>query len=413
MTTVVSGEGRSDTRAVWLQALAWAAALAIAWAVLAGVDFRTKDPDSALHVGIVMDLAGKPARDWLAPEWGGRWDREGRYREHPPGLFILSMPLVAIGYPAAQAPLAVNALFQILSLLFLQQIARVFVPRADARAVGWLLQLLPIAFVFRVRANHEQLVLCFYLVALVAVEKSRTRPAWIAVAALAAVATLSVKGFFVALLLVSCAFWLIARPAPTPRARLIAWGGIAAMIVVTLSAAAWFEASYVALTHESFVGPYLAQQMGLAAMQRGDALAAVIGQKVSNLAWYGGRILWFAFPWGLVGLALLIPSVRRAWRWNAATTRETTLLVGLALLYVAVLSLSDRRADRYAFPSYYMVGLAGSVAALRSAPALRRVSAAMARLYPFDQVVVWLVTFALALPDLWNTFPKFKLINNY
>lgn len=413
MTTVVSDTQRSDTRAVWLQVLAWATALAIAWAVLAGVDFRTKDPDSALHAGIVMDLAGKPARDWLAPEWGGRWNREGWYREHPPGLFLLSMPLVAIGYPAAQAALAVNALFQVLSLLFLQQVARVFLPRADARAVGWLLQLLPIAFVFRIRANHEQLLLCFYLAALVAVEKSRTRPAWIALAALAAVATLSVKGVFVALLIVSCAFWLLARPAPTLRARLFAWGGIAVMIAATLSVAAWFEASYVARTHESFFGPYLAQQMGLAAMQRGNALAAVIGQKFSNLAWYCGRILWFAFPWGLVVFALLIPGVRRAWRWNVAMTRETVLLAGLALLYVAVLSVSDRRADRYAFPAYYMVGLAGSVTALRSAPALRRLSAAMARLYPFEQVVVWLVTFALALPALWHRFPKFKLIRNY
>ena len=41
-----------------------------------------------------------------------------------------------------------------------------------------LVQLLPVAFVFRVRANHEQALLLFLLLAMLGTERARRRPAW-------------------------------------------------------------------------------------------------------------------------------------------------------------------------------------------------------------------------------------------
>jgi 4-amino-4-deoxy-L-arabinose transferase-like glycosyltransferase len=402
-----------DRRAVWIQTIAWAVVVVIAAAVLAGFDYRTRDPDSALHADIVSDLARKPIEGWLAPEWGGHWNRQGWYREHPPGLFLLSMPLVWLGCPAPQAPFVVNAVFQILCLLLLQRLARVFATNTEARAVGWLLQLMPIAFVFRIRANHEQLVLFFYLAALLTTEKARTRPSWFGATAFATVGAVLVKGVFAAIVPLSCSLWLLWRPAATPSLRRVTWAGIGLVVAVAAGSAAWYEYAYRAITSESFFGFYATQQLGLAAHQRADTAILMVAQKLGNLGWYVGRVLWFAFPWGLILLPLLVPRVRRAWNWNAAMTRELGLLLALAAMYVGVLSLSDRRADRYAFPAYYIVGLLGAVVSMRSVPHAGRIARALERVYPFEHVMVWAITFVLALAPLWNRIPKFKLINNY
>lgn len=413
MTAVLEPHGRGGRRELWFQALAWMAVIAASAAVLAGVDYRTHDPDSALHVAIVSDLAGQPLEKWLAPDWGGHWDRQGLFREHPPGVFLLSWPLVATGFPAAQAPLVVNAVFQVLCLLLLQRMARVLGTAAEARAVGWLLQLLPIAFVFRIRANHEHLLLCFYLAALAATEKGRVRPVYFGAAALAAVGALMVKGVFAAIVPASCALWLLWRPARTPGLRLAAWSGLALTALLTVAAAGGYEQAYRHITGESFFRPYLTQQLGLAAEQHGSTAPLIVLQKFRNLGWYAGRVLWYAFPWSLACLWLVISRARAGGRWSNVATREALLLAGLAGLYVAALSLSDRRADRYAFPAYYVVGVLGAVAAMRHSPYVGRLSGALARWRPFEQVLVWAVTFALALAPLWDAFPKFKLINNY
>jgi 4-amino-4-deoxy-L-arabinose transferase-like glycosyltransferase len=307
----------------------------------------------------------------------------------------------------------VNALFQVLCLLLLQRLARALAPPAEARAAGWLLQLLPIAFVFRIRANHEQLVLCFFLAALAATEAGRKRPLWFGAAALAATGVLLVKGVFAAIVPVSCALWLLWRPAKAPGLRPATWFGLAAVLLLPAIVAAGYEQLYRAVSGEPFWGPYVAQQLGLAARQHGDTPLMMAIQKLRNFGWYGGRVLWFAFPWGLVCLWLLAFRPRGPRRWRTALTADTALLLVLAGFYVAVLSLSDRRADRYAFPAYYLVGLAGMVAATRHWPIVRRLAGALARIHPLEHAMVWAVAFALALAPVWHQFPKFKLIDNY
>jgi hypothetical protein len=57
MSMRVQDNGRNDRRAWRIEALAWAGVLIAASVVLVGLDYRTTDPDSALHVDIVRDLA--------------------------------------------------------------------------------------------------------------------------------------------------------------------------------------------------------------------------------------------------------------------------------------------------------------------------------------------------------------------
>jgi 4-amino-4-deoxy-L-arabinose transferase-like glycosyltransferase len=283
----------------------------------------------------------------------------------------------------------------------------------EARAVGWLLQLLPIAFVFRIRANHEQLVLFFYLAALVAAERGRERPVWFGAVGLATVGVMLVKGVFAALVPVSCALWLLWRPARTHRLRLGTWAGLALSALLALGAAAGYEYVYRGITGEPFVRPYLTQQLVVAADRHRDAESLPGVQQVRNAGWYAGRVLWYAFPWSLVCLWLLLPRTWRPRRWNAAATRNQWLFLTLAGLSLAALSLAARRADRYAFPVYYIAAVAGAMAALQRLPFMRRLCEALARVRPLEIVLVWAVTFALALAPLWHLFPKFKLVDNY
>src|SRR6185295_237793 len=87
--------------------------------------------------------------------------------------------LARLGYPAAQASFVITLAAQIASLLMLVALAERLVPAPAARALAWTLQLLPIAFIFRIRANQEYLLLAGLLVALVGLDRARRHPAWL------------------------------------------------------------------------------------------------------------------------------------------------------------------------------------------------------------------------------------------
>jgi len=193
--------------------LAWALAWAITAALIAAVQFTSRDPDSQLYAGISARLVEEPVSQWIAPQWWGFWNTQGPYCEHPVGMFVVPAVLGRFGYPKLQAAYAVNALYQIISFGLITLIAATVTTRRYARALTCLLQLLPIAFVFRVRANQEYAVLAGVLFALYATERARTRPAWAIGMVAGFCAVLLVKGVFAVMVPVTCVIWLIARTA--------------------------------------------------------------------------------------------------------------------------------------------------------------------------------------------------------
>jgi hypothetical protein len=110
--------------------------------------------------------------------------------------------------------------------------------------------------------------------------------------------------------------------------------------------------------------------------------------KLQNLAFYVGRLLWFAFPWSV---AALVAGSRMRSRPEASAL----FAAGVVVVYVAAFSLADRRADRYIFPAYYALGAAGAVAALRLVPRLRALVTRLDR--PWVPAAVWAVLFAAHL----------------
>ena len=412
-----------------VEPIAWIVALLLAALALVAVGYQTRDPDSQLHVEIETRQAPRPLAEWIAPEWGGSWNSYGLYREHPVGTFVPPMVLIRLGVPAAQAGYVVNAIYQVLTVLLVVALATRVLPRHDARALGWLVQLIPIAFTYRIRANHEQGLLFFVLLALYATDRARDRWRWSLVTAVAMAGAVLVKGIFALLVPPTCAAWLLGvslregglrpegwtgRLLASLRRDAAAWGGILLGTVVAALVAWGYEEAYRVVTGQSFVAEYLHRQMGAASVQRQAGFGMLL-QKVVNAGWYLGRIAWFSFPWsivlavvavrGLVGRSSLAASLSP--RRPRADAALLSLLLATAA-WVAAFSLFDRRADRFIFPAYFFVTAAGAALALWLSPRMQRVVEKMERLYPFEIVTVWAVTFVLHLGSVFAGMPMIK-----
>jgi 4-amino-4-deoxy-L-arabinose transferase-like glycosyltransferase len=374
------------------------AALGLVAILLASGHFKSADPDSALHASLAARLASLPISGWIAPRWWGQWNRTDLYREHPVGIFLLPAALARLGYPPEQAAYLVNAVYQVITLVLIEALALRLVSRREARSLAWILQLLPVAFVYRIRANHEQALLCCVLAALYGTERSRTRPVWAALTVASVVALLLIKGVLAVMALAMCVVWLVVRrgvdePAGTGRAW--AWPviGVLAAAASALAVTLVYDHVYRQVTGEPFVVPYLTQQLGLASVQRSPG---VIGRRLVNLLWYSSRTLWYALPWSVLLLAMLPSARKRFLAAQPASRQAVGVTLALAFVYVGLFSLSDRTADRYIFPAYYFVGAAGAVASLRSFPRLERLVDRVRAAYPYEVVGLFVLTFLLA-----------------
>lgn len=397
VTTVVGAN--PGPRWARVEAFSWLLALLVGWSALATLHYRARDADSRLYAEIAARMSKAPAAGWIAPDFPPDWYMAGPFREHPVGLFVPAAILARLGFPAGQAACALNVLYQALTLVLLQRLAASLVEGVEARALGWLVQLLPIAFTFRIRANHEQAVLLCLVAALLGTERARQRPRWAILTVLSLAALLLVKGVLALLGPALCALWLLAlrwtAPPPKPADR-AAWVGIAVGVAAMAATAVGYEALYRQATGACFWPVYLSRQVGAAAVAQS---AAGLWQKAYNLAWYLARVLWFPFPWSLT----LLAAGWHSWRGRDDSPAPTPagrrlragalFVAGVVVLYLGLFSLSDRRADRYIFPVYYAIGAAGAIAALRSFPRLRRLTERLD--LPWIPAAVWVVTFLL------------------
>ena len=348
--------------------LMWAGVWLLAALLIGITHYTSRDPDSQLYAGIAARLASEPNDTWIAPERWGLWDSTGPFYEHPAGLFVLPAMLARLGYPAEQSAYAINALYQIVALCLIGVLAARVVTSSESRALLWVLQLLPIAFVFRVRANHEYAVLAALLFAVYAAERSRTRRVWTGGMIAAFCAVLLVKGAFAFVVPLTCAVWLVAREG---RIRVSApWVAIAVMPIAAVLTAWAYDAAYIRATGEPFLVHYMTKQLPP------DQVASALSppRVAYNLTWYGSRVLWYAFPWSILAGAVAAAALWRRSVWPVRTEQQGAwfALVGSAALVVAF-SLMHRKADRYLIPVYFISASVGVVDAIRRFPWFQRV----------------------------------------
>ena len=79
----------------------------------------------------------------------------GPFREHPIGILVIPRADRSDGLPGAPGRVRSEWPVPLVSIVLVQLIAAHLVRPRDARALGWMVQLMPIAFVFRIRANQD------------------------------------------------------------------------------------------------------------------------------------------------------------------------------------------------------------------------------------------------------------------
>jgi hypothetical protein len=378
-------------------ALSWCVAIAAAAALLVAAGYRSRDPDSALYAKLSASLATQPLPRWIAPEWGGEWDHEGLFREHPVGILLPPAALVRAGFPAEQAAYAVNMAYQALAILLIPAVAAFVLKGIEARSLAWLLQLIPVAFVYRIRGNQEHPLLVCFLAMIYATHRSRANPWWIALTIAAFCALVLIKGAFALLALAAAVLWAaIVQPAvDSPRNNTPPWPwiGFALAIAAAGSMMAIYEAVYVRTTGESFLSFYNATRLG-ASIQLTDA--RVVPHSLINAGWYAIRLIWFAAPWSLFAACALWAAVRGVPPLDRVSRRALLWTIAIVVVYVAALSPALVRAERFVFPLYFVVGAVGIATAIRHVPAIARLTAVTDR-YPSLPIAVWFVTFLLSL----------------
>jgi hypothetical protein len=345
----------------------WCAVLAVAASLLVAADFRSRDPDSALYARLSAELAVRPASQWIAPEWNGAWDQHGLFREHPVGILLPTVLLIRAGFPPGQAAYAVNLLYQAAVLALIPLVAAVLVRGREARALAWVLQLMPVAFVYRIRGNQEHPLLMCFLALLYATHRARAQPPWMLLMAASLCFLVLVKGAFAMFALVSAALWLLIVPAPDGGSNRRGWIGLGLAAAVAVAMMAGYEALYVRTTGESFLDFYRSTRLG-ASMRLDDP--RVIPHALVNAGWYSGRLAWFAAPWSLVAFATVAVWVKSRGRTGGGAfdrLSDRGLLWGVlvAAVFIAVLSPANVRAERFIFPLYFIAGTVGVAAAIR------------------------------------------------
>ena len=120
------------------------------------------------------------------------------------------------------------------------------------------------------------------------------------------------------------------------------------------------------------------------------------------MLWYTGRLFWYALPWSIFAVGAWVSALRRSSRTASADRRgredegdsRGLLFAALAAgVFIAAFAVADRRADRFIFPAYFLVGAAGAIAAIRWSPRLSRVVDVLDR--PWVPAAFWLGLFLL------------------
>ena len=323
---------------------------------------------------------------------------DGLFREHPIGVLVVPTALGAIGVPGIQAAYIVGIAAGLAALILMGTLVSRATSREEGRLALILLQLMPMASIFRIRANHEYPMLVCLLVTLIGLDAVRRSWRWWWIAPVALTAALLVKGVFVAIPLLAAGLWILINPLRAPGSL---WRAVAAMgvsLAMMGMVAIAYDALYLRVTGETFWGPYWARQLAPLTLSTPLEGESTFGP---HLWFYLVRMVWHPAPWSLALAAGL-------WHWRAtfgAWCRAGVDATRLSLLFAVVfpvtamlfLSPASRFAERYLFSANYAIAAAGVVVAVRLWPSLRDVLLRVDRAVPAFPALCWLALMVLRL----------------
>lgn len=370
----------------------WGVCLLAVWALLVATGFVSRDPDSAFYAVMTERLANGPASAWIAPEWGGLWNGTGLWQEHPIGIYLVPIAFAKLGFPAGQAAYAMGIAAALGCLVLMARLAAATHVEGAGRAALVLLQLVPAAFVFRVRANHEYPMLLCLLAALVALDGVRRSWVWLPAVAAAITAALLIKGVFVAIVLLGAGLWALLNPLRAPGSMIRPLVALAVAVGCAAAMAVGYDVLYERAAGTTFWAGYWRRQLGpVAEAAPGAGLLPILG----HIAFYAAHLAWLSAPWGaaLVGLTIVWCGwARDRWQRMPAPLRGTIVFaLAFAAASILMLSPSGRFAERYLFSPFFVSAAAGVAAACYAWPGLAAVVERLDRRIPALPALLWLV----------------------
>ena len=373
--------------------VAYAAGLVVAASFIYVIHFWSHDGDSSLYAGIASHLTAEPLSRWVAPQWWALWPNSSvteLFIEHPAGVFWLPSAMGRLGLPAAESAYVVGVAASLLVLVGLARLVARVADRSAARAVLILLPWMPVAFIFRVRANHEYPMLVCLVWALVALDGVQRSWKWLLGLAAALVGALVVKGVFALFVVGACGLWLLVDPAQAREEggtwRL--WLALGVSVVAMAATFVAYDAWYTQATGHAFWAAYWHRQVGPMTFASPIAQASVI---LRHVWFYLKHVAWHAAPWTIVLLWVAYRSLATR-SIGTLTSRETRSLIFVCAFVLAsfvALSVPSRVAERYTFSAAFLLGATGIVAAVRHWPRIATLVGRADGAIPVLPAIVW------------------------
>ena len=336
-------------------AAAWAATVFLMYRFIVAADYPLHDGDSVLYQSIASSLASRPWAEWLVPMWPPGWSKTGRFVEHLPFFFWPTAALGRLGL--AHSALLANLIYFLGCLYLLFRIARPLVGAQSAWLALALYVVSPLGIQYLVRANHENAWAIGFLGALYCLSNLPPRPLLGVGFVLFAAFAFSMKGVLgLSLFPVLGLWWWVS----SRRRGELLW--FAAAVVAVASIALWYEGAYRQLTGESFFAGYFEAQLTYAYRQERFGWL----HKLTNLVYYPGNVIWFAFPSSILAL---IAVLRRRRAGKGLTQAQQLAFVGVGGFLALAIPVS-RRAARYIFPAYPLIYVPAAELLCERAPKL-------------------------------------------
>lgn len=383
-------------RRLWLAA-GWLAVLVAVASIPWMWGFEYKDGDSDLYAVISAQLGKLPTSQWLSPHWPVPSYKSGLFEEHMAFFFWPPAVLCALGVPAVPATLACNFLYLLGIFALCHHLAGHFFPAPHSGALAvaaWIFSYAGIQYV--IRNNHETPVALGVVAAVWGLVQTQRHTAYAAVAVLASMLCVAMKGVVgIVVLPALAAWWWFVRRDRRGALTVVACAlGVAVFLWV-------HDLAFQAANGHSFLGAYLDIHMGYAAArEQASAL-----HKLSNLVYYSGAAVWWAFPGSALLLWFMVTHRRTPWPPALVATLWTVAV------YVTFFSLFDRRASRYIFGVHPLLAMcAGGVLATHGGALLTR----FRRLLPHLQPLLMASTLVVVLLRVYvhNNHYRFYSPNN-
>jgi 4-amino-4-deoxy-L-arabinose transferase-like glycosyltransferase len=373
----------------------WLFVFIIASILLSIGQFKSTSNDSNYYTDLVIRYHDKPLSVALTPKWGeNTWgfNKTAYMQDQMPGQLMLGIALTKIGVPPTQALHILEMGLQILSVFILVQIVTYFTHSKIGLVLLYTLLLIPLAFSYNIRANHESGILFFSVLSLYAGLRLSSEFKWKLISVFSIFGLMWIKGPFLlfGFILTSLGFF-IGKQSRKIHHLILTF--LMAFIVCGASGYL-FENFYRNITNESFFKSFydiqITQRTFFAHQNRSFFL-----QKFWNFQYYLWHYLVYSMPWSLMCILYVVKNFRRdTFRFMKGPLSKC--LLSSALIFLIIFTFSDRSASRYAFPGYYLMSTWFILFLFYSSPSFRNIHEKIYRLgIHYVAPTLWFLAFVI------------------